>query len=83
MKKTLGATSGLPGQINLICSEFLTAGMFEEIGIDLVGQPRVGVAARIAGWDAWPGARVHRELAHGTSQRKRPHHFVARPFSYP
>ena len=58
MKRTLGATSGLPGQINLICSEFLTAGMFEEVGIDLVGQPRVGVGARIPGWGVRLGGQV-------------------------
>jgi len=46
MKRASGVTSGLPGQFKLL--PLHAAGIFEEIGIDPVGQPRAPIGRRPA-----------------------------------
>jgi hypothetical protein len=45
-----GPQAGFPGRLGLL--DFLAAGEFQEVGIDFVGQPGVGIACLVA-WMGW------------------------------
>ena len=47
-----GPQAGFPGRLGLL--DFLAAGEFQEVGIDFVGQPGVGIACLVA-WMGWSG----------------------------